>query len=72
MKSIMWQAKRDVIMVRHWAVEPTTGIITHAEFSLDDYPGAPPNGTGGKVRAVMTCSGAVIAPVEVRFFETLL
>lgn len=58
MHSIMMQAVRDVIFVRHWCVEPD-GTIVHVEFSLDEHALVPPAGSK-TVRAVMTCGGTVI------------
>jgi len=62
MYSIMMTAERDVLMVRHWRVDPRNGQVVVAEFSLNEYPGAPKSGEGGRVRAVLTCGGAVITP----------
>jgi len=62
MHSIMMTAERDVLMVRHWRVEPDTGRIVVAEFSVDEHAGAPAGNQGGRVRAVLTCGGAVLEP----------
>jgi len=62
MHSIMMTAERDVFMVRHWRVEPDTGHVVVAEFSLDEHAGAPAGNQGGRVRAVLTCGGCVIEP----------
>ena len=61
MKSIMYQACRDVVMYRHWRVLED-GTIVHAEFSVD-HPRAP-EGANGFVRAELTMGGAVIRAVE--------
>ena len=50
MHSIMMTAERDVLMVRHWRVEPDTGHIVVAEFSLDEHAGAPDRGHTGRYR----------------------
>ena len=63
MKSIMYMPPRDVILLRHWRVLPD-GKIVHAEFSLEEYAGVPQSATGGKIRASLTCGGAVIVPFE--------
>jgi hypothetical protein len=61
MHSIMFTPERDVILVRHFRVEPS-GEVVVAEVSRGEFPGAPPADTGGKVRAVLTCGGGVVRP----------